>query len=316
MKKYFLPALLAVSLLGCKADLVVCTPDGGGTVTPPPATLTAFATQYGAISQQFSLTPGSGQTVTTAKGNRFAFTPSNFVRSDNRPLSTSPIKMAVREIMGKGDMVLSAMPTVDTNGQLLESAGEFQLLATQDNVPLRINDTTRVTFSTVPPAMLNSAQGMQLFVGGGSGTACFGWVPVPSSTLSSNGQQGFAGSVPGTLLNSGEGWINCDRFATIQTATPLAVTVAGSNVTIDNTGVFIVFEDLNAVMKVCGVNGSSTFTAARVPVGARVKVLTLRTDNGRLYYGKQSLTIAQNQTLTLTPTEANEADIVADIRGL
>ncbi|KUG07264.1 hypothetical protein [Solirubrum puertoriconensis] len=322
MKRILLLSALAASMFGCaKEDIVICEVDGG--VTPPvtnPTKFTSiadFTTRYGAAPQLFSLSARTAQTVVTAKGNRFSFAANNFIRTDNQPLSNSPVRVRIREVMGKADMVLSAMPTVAQQGELLESAGEFQIQATQDSVPLRINDTTQVRFQTVLPPVLTSQQGMQLFVGngvGGGAAGCFSWIPLPTAAFAPTGG-GFSGSVQGSLMNAGLGWINCDRFVGLPTSPPLPITINAPTVDKTKTAVFVVFDELNAVLQLCA-DSNNKFTANQLPTGAKVKVLVIHVDNERVYYAKQSLVVGSATAVTLTPTETDVTAMVADIRTL
>jgi outer membrane protein assembly factor BamB len=227
------------------------------------------------------------------------------------------VQLTLREIFSRADMVLSSMPTV-SNGRLLESAGEVYLRAAQDT-SIRLSKGVSIRLQTPVPANVASRDSMQLFAGPtGTGAACFNWTlnTDPGSYLTPN-PNGYTITVGSILYNSGVGWFNCDRFYSSPNPQNIIVNVTGSNIDPEkNTMVFAVFRTFNGSLRLCDFTAPGTFRSGAVPLGTPVSVAVIRTDGGKLYYGRQDGTVQANSPFSPTLKETTAAALVADLNLL
>ncbi|MBT9392755.1 hypothetical protein KLP40_06230 [Hymenobacter sp. NST-14] len=321
MKRLLFAALLLPLLSACQFDagIVVCE-DGTtpGPQLPVPATIRDLQTQLGAARQTFTYTPGQVNTFTGAKGTIVTIPANAFVRH-GQPIS-APIQLTLREIFSRADMVLSNMPTV-SNGQLLESAGEVFLRAADQDSTVRMVSGAVIRLQTQNPPTLASRDSMRLFVAPASaGTGsnnCFNWNlnSDPGSTLTPTAT-GNTMTVSSLLYNNGIGWFNCDRFYGTPNPLPLVVQVPATNVSDLNTMVFAVFRDMNGTLAVCNFTAPNVFQTANVPQGARVSIVVIRTENDKLYYGRQDGTVQAGTPFAPVLQETTAAALVAELTSL
>ena len=318
-------SFLAAGLLllsGCKkdADLVNCD------LQPSKNTLATFTRTYGAPTQTFTFNASSSGVFTSSIGNQILVYPNSFVLPDGRalPVNTS-IKIEFREIETKANMILSAMPTI-SNGQPLESAGEYYFKATAGNTRLRMSGNGRIYMQTAnrPSSTRNNA--MQLFFGQNTPNG-FNWLPQSqqdsiSGIRTSRDSVNTTGSYFNyfiTLNNDSLGWINCDAFLNVNPNTPVSVAVNGQNVTADNTAIYLVFTNRNSVLSRGILTVTSTGAAvdfAAIPVGDAVSAIVIRHVDDKYYFGRQDGTVSAGQTFTPSLREVTEAELVAEIRRL
>lgn len=328
MKTQFL-ALLAAGLLllgGCKkdADLIEadCAVDESGTVA-------SVLAKYAVPVQEFVIQPASPNSFVTA-ANHYVYVPAGLRKINGQALSISPIKVSVREVMKRSEMIFSHTPTV-ASGQrnLLESGGMFNITFKQDDQQLEFRNNARLVISTDLPRALSTTNGMQLFVGvpdSSTRSQIASWNQITPSQdtatfIMSNaplGVPGFSVSLGSAIYNNNLrslNWINCDRFVTAFPVTRVLIQATKPTITSQNTEVFLVFNTLNSVLQAYPTTGN-TFLSYQIPVGYSVTAIVLHKDAGQLYFGKQTATVAANQVFAPTLREVTEAELVAEIQQL
>lgn len=310
-------------LLGsCKkdADLVDC-------VLPEPTVLTATLAEHAAPVQKFTVTPGT-TTIRTAAGS-VIYVPNNLVRVNGQPLSSNPIEVLVREVTKRSEMIFTNTPTI-SNGQLLESAGMFNVAFQQDGQPLR--PTSTLVVRTTNPGTLSTINNMLLFMGLPDSTnrsQVGSWTQVNTQSaqdssrifpIGNTASMGFQVNLSPNIYNINLGllnWINCDRFVTTTSRTNVQINVTRPTVNGTTTRSFLVFNTLNSVLSasLSGPSGT-TFYANGVPLGYAVTAVVLHQEGNQLYFGKQTATIAANQQFSPTLRAVTEAELVAEINAL
>lgn len=332
MKNFLAYALfLALPLFSsCKkdADLIDCeveTENGG--------VLTATLTKYAAPNQQFTVSPGTFSTIRTAAGSTI-YVPASLVRPDGRPLSGSPVEVRVQEVTKRSEMIFTNTPTI-SNGQLLESAGMFNVAFQQDGQQLRLSRNSLVVRTTLP-ASLNTPNNMLLFLGlpdSANRTQVGSWSQINTQTQQDSSRifpmmspvgngnvMGFQVNLSPNIYNVNLGllnWINCDRFVTATNRTTVQINVNRPTVSNTNTRSFLVFNTLNSVLSAyLGGATGTTFYASAIPVGYSVTAVVLHQDGNQLYFGKQTTTIAANQQFSPTLRPVTEAELTAEINAL
>jgi hypothetical protein len=332
MKNFLAYALLVALPLfsSCKkdADLIDCE-----TETTNGDALTATLTKNAVPVQQFTVSPGTFSTIRTAAGSTI-YVPASLVRPDGRPLSGSPVEVRVQEVTKRSEMIFTNTPTI-SNGQLLESAGMFNVAFQQDGQQLRLSRNSLIVRTTLPTA-LSSINNMQLFMGipdSTNRTQVGSWSQINTQTqqdssriflfmgpIGNGNDVGFQVNLSPNIYNVNLGllnWINCDRFVTATNRTTVQINVAQPSVSSANTRSFLVFNTLNSVLSAyLGGAAGNTFYASAIPVGYSVTAVVLHQDGSQLYFGKQTATIAANQQFSPTLRPVTEAELTAEINAL
>ena len=96
------------------------------------------------------------------------------------------------------------------------------------------------------------------------------------------------------------GWINCDRFIDIKKKTNLVVSYDKKD-TIESAVLFLVFKDINSVMKNYFVlrNGLNNSVFTNIPVGQKVKLISISVKNNEIFIYQSDLTIELNKAITV-----------------
>lgn len=306
---------LLLSLLACtrEADEINCATPARDSADWQ--ALQLFFQTHGVPTQHFSVPATRDTTILTAAGSRVQVPGQAFRRPDGTVATIGRITLEFREIYKPADMVLSAKPTV-SNKKLLLSGGEFYLKATQSQQRLRLTPTARITMRTPLPNW--GGYGTTLFYGTGSDST-FTWVaPAPNDpstvTRDSIAQQPPFYTI--ILNNDSLGWVNCDRFANFGTTTTAQVVVEGPSVAPDNTVVYIVFPQLNAVIPCRQFQRPNQFFAGSLLTAFTVNVVVIRHIEGQFYYGRQDGTLQAGQRFAPPLKAVSEAELVAEIKKL
>ncbi|WMX12146.1 hypothetical protein [Aureispira sp. CCB-E] len=234
--------------------------------------------------QKFTITPTSAQTITGEDGTKITFSANSFVDAQGN-LVTGQIDFELQEIYSKGDMIWSERMTVASNGQLLESGGEFFMSATSGGQEVFLNQDY---FMEVPISSATSnPSAMDLFTSTESDST---WTPVDSSwvgidSLNSNYQFYFDSLT----------WINCDYFvggANMTNAFSVEPRLsAGVNLT--DVTAYVVFNNLNSVASLYYNPTTGTFgTSFQLPIGESVTIVIVGMDASQIYLGTLNTTIS------------------------
>ncbi|MBD2715209.1 hypothetical protein KBK19_09200 [Microvirga sp. STR05] len=325
MKTQFF-ALLATGLLlfsGCKKDADLLQID----CEEPAAqhALANFWARNGAPVQKFTFTSSTYPPQTTAKGNQLYVGSTSFAYTDGSALSANAtIELEFREIETKAEMILSNMPT-SSNGMPLESGGEYYFKVTEGNKRLRMTPQGRIYMATAYRSSSTRNSGMQLFFGQNTPNG-FNWLlPSSQDVVSGVGPSQDTVTATGTLFqyiftlnNDSLGWVNCDAFINATPRTPVFITANGTNMTKDNTAMYLVFKRRNSVVStgILSFGSGLTLQLPNVPVGEEVDAVVLHKFNDKYYFGKQSATVAANQVIAPPIREVTEAELVAEIQQL
>ena len=83
-----------------------------------------------------------------------------------------------------------------------------------------------------------------------------------------------------------------------------------------NNIVFIVFNDINAVIRMDYDEASGLLSKGSLPVGANVEVVLLATNSDYYYLGMETLTISENMSENISMTSMSLEDLIKEIRRL
>lgn len=302
MKNLTLITLLLVSILfGCKKDKA----NDDNTLT-----LAEFNSKFTVPTQKFNGTGGAAFSITGAKGMKFDFPANAFIDNNGNPVAGNVV-VSLKEVLSKKDIVLSGKVT-ESNGQLLITGGEFQILASQNGQALRLNPA--VTVNVKVPTTLNT-DAMNLFVWAPAGVSDSTWVLDQKARVVSS-PDFYQFNLPSF------GWVNCDYFytnpnpKTTITATPV---YSGAVPSIKDQRAYMVFDDLKTVAGlpfVLSINKHRSYENS-MPIGLKGKLIILSTDvNNVIYFGHTNFTVSANLNLDVAVTPATAAQIDAVLNTL
>ncbi|WAC40985.1 hypothetical protein [Pedobacter sp. SL55] len=266
--------------------------------------LAEFNAKFSVPTQKFNGTGGAAFSITGAKGMKFDFPANSFIDANGNPV-TGAVVVSLKEVLSKRDIILSGKVT-QSNGQLLISGGEFQILASQNGQALRLNPAVAVAVKV--PTTFNTAP-MDLFVWAPTAASDSAWVLDQKARVATN-----ADFYQFNLPNFG--WINCDYFynnpnpKTTITASPV---YAGAAPSIKDQRAYMVFDDIKSVAGlpfVMAINKHQSYLNS-MPIGLTGKLVILSTDvNDVIYFGQTNFTVSANLHLNLNvaPTTAGQID--------
>lgn len=277
MKKLTLIALLAISsLVACKKDR---------DQNPKTLSATEFKARYSVPTQKFSGTAGTAFSITGQKGIKIDFPSNAFLDSEGNPV-TGNISLTLKEVLSKKDIVLSGKMT-ESNGQLLVSGGEFEILASKDGQKLKLNPEASV-ITRVPQTL--SADPMDLFVFAPGIAGDSTWAQVQKRVIEVEDFYQF--TLPAF------GWINCDYFysdARPKTTITVSPVYSGSVPSIKSQSVYMIFEDMNTVAGLpfnLDINKHQSYLNS-MPIGLTAKLAIISVDTSdRIYFGETTITVS------------------------
>ena len=268
--------------------------------------INAYHQKYREELQSFSVNTSNGL-VTTASGTKVRFPANGFITDDGTTASGN-VSIRIKEIYTPADMIMANMPTT-SNGRLLESGGEFQIVASQNNKSLKLAPGTFIQIDF--PTAGRDMNGMQVFNGVPDADENIDWV------LNSN-PGNFV--VPDSLLFSGAklfadniNWINCDKF--INDPTVEYTVYPGNAPSGDSTNVFVHLTGRNSVVKMNWTRGLDYFNSnTLLPVPSSIIGISVK--NGKLHASITPVTIVNGMSTTLNFIPYTEAELKVELQKL
>lgn len=293
--------------VGCKKDEVM--EDPVDVVLLPFTNLSEFFEEEAPEKQRFSISPNTTQTVTGANGTKLTFYANSFVDAQGNVV-TGQVDFELQEIYSKGDMIWSERMTVASNGQLLESGGEFFLSASSGGQEVFLNQDY---FMEVPISNATSSPWqMELFTSTEMDST---WTPADSTwvgidTSTNNYQFNFDSLT----------WINCDYFiGTANTTTGFSVAPRiASGVNLTDVRAYVVFNNINSVASFYYDAATNSFACSYpLPIGESVTVVIVGMDASQLYLGTLNSSIsALTSPLQVPMSPVTQAQLQTAINNL
>lgn len=278
MKNLTLTALIAISLFSaCKKDNIL---------NSNKLSVTEFNQKFAVAAQSFTGVAGTAFSISGAKGIKIDFPANAFLDASGNAV-TGNIKLSLKEVLSKRDILLSGKMT-ESNGQILISGGEFQILALQNGALLKLNPAANVV--TKVPTTLSTAP-MDLFE--------FKPTVVSDSTWMLN-QKARVNTEPSYYQFSlpSFGWINCDYFysnpnpKTTLTASP---TYAATVPSIKDQRAYLIFDNITSVVGLpfqVAINKHQSYLNS-MPIGLNGKLIIIAVAmDDTIYFGATSFTVS------------------------
>lgn len=219
----------------------------------------------------------------------------------------------------KGEILSFDKPTV-SGGKLLISGGVVYVIARQNGKELRLapNKTIKAHYK-----MSKIETGMSLFEGKSVNRFQYNWVQL-SSSLTRNVVTTWADSTQERkgyqLLIDRFGWINCDKFNDEPNLTNKVCVALPDSFTNRNTSVYLVFNDINSIVKLEGNTTLRQFCIPSsykgVPIGRNITILAIANIDERYYIATQNITIAPTIITRLSPQKISLEDLKTKILSL
>lgn len=263
-------------------------------------------------AKTYTITAGKNGKLITDQGAIIRYSSNTFLLNGN-PV-TGSVDLQFTEVYDKGDMMAMGLNTMgrDLDGTYapMVSAGEFYLEASQNGQPLTFqrNNLPYVSTAPFPSADWNNNM-LALTLESDPQLGDSVWVPIDSIPLGDCGDSTQVNIGENTYcfqIGNNASWTNCDYF--MSWTTPLTSITVNLPSTHDevNTDVLLSFNGMNIITQLFAPAGSSTFEVPngyQVPVGQAINLVVIAEQNGVLVHHIQALTIANNQTVTLTASD-------------
>ena len=107
------------------------------------------------------------------------------------------------------------------------------------------------------------------------------------------------------------GWINCDRFYTVQDKTNLSVTIEERE-KIPFASIYLVFDEMNSIMQThygATENGVSNPGFENIPVGAKVRLIAFALKDDKILASSIPLVIKKNETRSITLSATTDEEL-------
>ena len=257
--------------------------------------------------QVFTVNAANSGVVTGSKGVKLHLPANSFVTQAGVPVSGN-VNVSVKEIYTPMEMILNNMPTT-SDGRLLESGGEFQIMVSQNNTPLKLAPGNFIKIGI--PNIGRDMQGMQVFNGVTDVDGKVNWVVnaspgnfvVGDSTLFSNTN----------LFSSEINWINCDKF--INEPTVEFSVYPGNAPSGDSTNVFVHLTGRNSVVKMNWERGLNYFKSNML-LAVPSTIVGISAKNGGLFASISSVNIQNGGSVTMNFVPYTEEQLKARLSQL
>ena len=281
--------------------------------------LLALRARYGAPTQVFSYNPQRVDVFRTASGGALATGSQAFLDITTGSPAPGPLRLEVREVLTKADMVLSGVPSMG-QGEVYESGGHYLVQAsTADHRYLLLSPRVKLGLAVPTPPQLTGVYNLGVYCPAQFGSLPLGWQPSPdtassvrpSAALFAGDPVYLRGLIAKGLYDTNSGWLSFARpFTRAYVPTSVRVHTDQPAAAAGNAAVYLVFSDYNAVAQLAPVSGGD-FALPNMPGGAAVTVFALYGTGGKLYFGQRADTIRTGRVLAVALTEHSAAEVAA-----
>ena len=279
-------AVTFLLLLSCQRELSYSTTQAAGVVK----SVTDFHAKNRKDQQVFTFNSASSSILSASKGAKLHLPSNGFVTQNGNPVSGN-IEVSVKEIYTPMEMIFNNMPTT-SNGRLLESGGEFQIMISQNNAPLKLAPGNFIKIGI--PNIGRAMQGMEVFNGVENAIGEVNWVVNPKP---GNFVVGDSLLYSNTNLFSDEiNWLNCDKF--INEPTVDFTVNPGNAPSGDSTNVFVHLTGRNTVVKMNWVQGLSYFKSNML-LAVPSTIVGISTKKGELFASVSAANIQNGSSVTM-----------------
>lgn len=320
MRRIFIYILLStlVGVWGCRKDTETFRPYGSSIAeiaqllsqVPGDATVTNFNFPSGLSTDTI---------LSTTEGVRVFLTDVDhlFINASGEPVAVSTcgaLRVEVSAAFKKGDILALGLPTATLSNGLLESGGMVRVRAFCNGQPLQLSAdrSLKIQITTAQDALqpdmlvygvaLNADQTFAGWENTGQDVFWAGW-PTPQGQ-----KMGYE------LIVKKLDWVNCARPINEQSSQfcvslPLAFNA-------DNTEVYVVFKSQRTVTQLVYDPVLEKFCLPEGPIGYFVQVVSVTKAGNQYWLGNKETEIGNLATLSVTPEESTQTEVLAFLKGL
>lgn len=258
--------------------------------------------------QSFTLDAASGGTIKGLKGTTVKFFPNSFVTQSGASV-TGNVDIKLEEFVSRGDMIFSKMLPI-SNGQALNSGGEYILKITQNGNPVRMAPFMQFEVK-LPQNGRDELNGMQVFYGEEipGETNNVNWV-VADTMKQDSGKGGpvvIRGNDTLHIWDDSIGMCNADAFMSNPNYVSFTIQLTGATgLSSANTSAYALYADYYAVWPMLTIN-NNVITENHIP-DIPMHFVVFSIINGKFYGGTLSVTPTQGGSYTLNVTEVDPED--------
>ena len=240
-------------------------------------------------------------------------------------LSPGKVKLEILRLKKKGDYIKTFRPTT-ANNYLLEAGGAFFIRVSRDGKELALapGASVKIRFSDIEDPKTN----MQVFYGKESNPVpasgidtSFTWIRDVDTTWLKTFQKSSSGTGPGItgyeLITKNLRWVAVEHY--IDSTRPKAkiTAILPLNYTNKNTAVFAVFANQKTIVNLRGDYPSRSFAAANIPVGTKMKLISISKIGDDLYVGIKDVSdVGSVIAYQVTPEKKSLKDILILLNAL
>jgi len=239
--------------------------------------------------------------------------------------ATGKARVEIYRIRKKGDYIKLFKPT-SSNGNLLESASAFYMRIIKDGKELLLAPgfTLKIRFSDNEEIKPD----MQVFNGHESNPpfpfaavdSAFNWVrDADTSWIKTFQKQGQGGAtIKGyEMAIKNLRWTAAERYVDSSKPKTRITAMLPLNFTSKNTAVFAVFADQRTVVSLPADFASRTFAAGRIPIGTKLKLVSVSRIGTDLYLGTKDVNdVGSIVAYSVTPEKKSLKDILTFLNSL
>jgi hypothetical protein len=254
-----------------------------------------------------------------------SFTAGSCIGTGGTGTLTGKARLELMRLRTKGDYIKTFKPTT-SNAYLLETAGAFFIRVIKDGKELSLapNATVKIRFSDTEDPKSN----MQVFYGRESSPIPFtgidtasNWIRDTDSTWLKTFQKSSSGPGPGIkgyeLISKNLRWVAAERFVDSTRSKAKITAILSPNFTNKNTAVFAVFTDQKTVVNLRGDYPSRSFAAANIPLGSKIKLVSISRIGNDLYLGTKDINdVGTTVAYSIKPEIKSLKEILVFLNGL
>ena len=297
---------------------------GSTTVILPTLNVEKLTTELSKISENKTFEAELGGKISTLDDVSVDIPANACVSKDNKPCK-GKIDIEILYLRTKADLITNDKPTT-SGGKLLISGGVVYIVARQNKEEVKIANGKSVKIRLKINDNATPDPNMRFFEGKIEGRFKFDWVQVSGNNSPVVTPATWADSVSREnkgyeILTDRFGWINCDKFHDEQNLTNKFSVALADSFTNRNTSVFVVFKDINSVVKLEGNPGSKQFTIPNgykgIPIGKAVTVVSIsKFDDKSSMIDVQETTVTATSTVKMKPQRGSSDEIKKKIKDL
>ncbi len=239
---------------------------------------------------------------------------------------TGKLRLELFRLKKKGDFIKAFTPTT-SNGYPLETAGAFFIRVLKEGKELTLAPGAfiKIRFSdTEPPKpnlhVFNGTESNPVPVSGID--TSFTWTRDSDTSLVRIYTK--PSTIPGApqimgyeMIAKNLRWVNAERFIDTSRAKTKIHAILPLNYTNKNTAVFAVFTEQKTVVYLRPDFGTRTYSAANIPIGTKLKLVTISRIADGLYLGSKDVnSVGTAVSYSITPEKKSLKDILQFLHNL